>query len=126
MCKVKIFQVFLKNYDFPAFPSIFALSACRSGIVFFLFAFQIKPYDMERIMYFLAFLFLTWMSTTCSARYNHAEAIDHHEGDSYVYGDLNGPARQTKNTYPKDSVAEQRAAKIREKFYNAGSIAQGN
>lgn len=36
---------------------------------------------------------------SCGAKYAKVKIKDKNKGDSYVYGDIDGPARQLKNTY---------------------------
>lgn len=54
-----------------------------------------------------------------------AKTKDVNEHNEYVYGDGKGkPARQTKNTYPDPAEAQERADKVREKFFGAAVSAE--
>lgn len=54
-----------------------------------------------------------------------AKTKDANEHSEYVYGDGKGkPARQTKNTYPDPANAQERADKVREKFFGAAVSAE--
>ena len=81
---------------------------------------------MDKIIYTIGAVLILTISIKCGDDYNNIEFKDHNSKNEYVYGKAGEPARQTKNKYPKDSVAEARAAKIREKLYGTGSIAEGN
>ncbi len=63
----------------------------------------------------------------CGGQYNTIEQEDPHAEDPYVYGEIGGEPRQSKNQYDPNPEADARAAAIREKMFGpAGKSEQGN
>jgi hypothetical protein len=77
---------------------------------------------MDRIIYTIGAILILTIAIKCGDNYNNIAFKDHNAKNEYVYGKEGEPARQTKVKYPKDSVAEARAAKIREKLYGKDTV----
>jgi hypothetical protein len=54
---------------------------------------------MKSIKYIVAAVVCTF-AFSCGAKYAKVKIKDANEKSAYVYGDLDGPAKQLKNTYP--------------------------
>jgi hypothetical protein len=81
---------------------------------------------MDKIIYFLGVIAVVLISVQCGSRYNNTKFDDVNVKNSYVYGTPDDVPKQTLNKYPKDSVAEARAVKLREKMFGEGDIQKGN
>jgi hypothetical protein len=57
------------------------------------------------------------LASGCNAEYNRIEQTDPNPRSSHVYGDLDGPARQTLNEYPTNPEDNARANRIREQWF---------
>jgi len=79
--------------------------------------FQITLLLMERIIYFVGIAIMFLIATQCGSRYNTIEFKDKNKGDERIYGEAGGPARQSKVSYPEDTVQKRKAIEIREKLY---------
>lgn len=69
-----------------------------------------------------AFCAVFGLSACATDSYNIGETAktkDVNEGNTYVYGEKGQPARQTKQQYPDPADAQQRADKIKEKFFGS-------
>jgi hypothetical protein len=59
-------------------------------------------------------LSIVLLSAGCGAKYAKVQIEDVNKDNTYVYGDLNGEARQLKNTYPNARPETlEKAAKFR-------------
>ena len=83
--------------------------------------------DLKVFVGVLVFLFMAFKGTQCGSPYNTIVQKDPHAGDTYVYGDIDGPPKQLANKYEADSVQDRKANEIREKFFGgAGQAEAGN
>lgn len=68
---------------------------------------------MSTVVKTFAFGLATMALASCGSQYNHFTK-DKNEANKYVYGDIDGPARQLKNTYPAaTSETVEKATKFR-------------
>ena len=71
---------------------------------------------MERIIYFVGFAVMFLIATQCGSRYNTIDFKDKNKGDERIYGEPGGPARQTKISYPEDTVQKRKSSRNKRKI----------
>lgn len=66
----------------------------------------------------LVLLLIGTAALTSCGKYNYAPQLteDQKKAKERIYGEVGGPAKQTKNTYPDDPDAASRTAAIKEKL----------
>jgi len=83
--------------------------------------------DLKVFAGILVILFMAFRATQCGSPYNTIEQTVPNAGSDYVYGTVDGPPKQLNNKYEPDQAQDQKANKIREKFFgNAGQAETGN
>lgn len=83
--------------------------------------------DLKVLVTVLVLLFMFFQGTQCGSRYNTIEQKDPNAGDAYVYGEIDGPAKQAANQYEPNPEQDKKAGEIREKFFGEnGGIESGN
>jgi len=83
--------------------------------------------DLKVLVTVLVLLFMFFRGTQCGSRYNTIEQKDPNVGDAYVYGDIDGPAKQAANKYEPSPEQDKKAGEIREKFFGeTGQAEAGN
>lgn len=83
--------------------------------------------DLKVFVTVLVLLFMFFKGTQCGSRYNTIEQKDPNAGDAYVYGNIDGPAKQAANQYEPNPDQDKKAGEIREKFFGEnGGIESGN
>ncbi len=74
---------------------------------------------MKKLLTFIVILSCLGLYACGIKGHNRAELRPVNENDERIYGDIGGPARQTKNVYPDDETGKtaERILKIKEKMY---------
>ena len=74
---------------------------------------------MKKIFTFIAILSVSFAMYSCGIKgHNSSEIKPINADDERIYGDIGGPAKQTKLTYPDDDGTQAaRIMKIKQKMY---------
>lgn len=75
---------------------------------------------MKKTVLFLALATLMMINLSSCGRYNFIKEVSKEEKESRprIYGEVDGPALQSKNTYPTDPDLAKNAALIKAKLFN--------
>ncbi|MDJ1468653.1 hypothetical protein QNI19_26075 [Cytophagaceae bacterium DM2B3-1] len=80
--------------------------------------------DLKVFVGVLVFLFMAFRATQCGSLYNTIQQKDPNAESDYVYGTIDGPAKQLSNKYEADPEQDKKATQIREKFFGGAAQAE--